>query len=194
MLLLQLNVTAAAKPHPESSYSDTEIDHGKSVHLEGTVSAVETADHLSTEQEIDDVTNEQNADDVTNEQDVDDVTNKHTESDPEDGSHEMASPCTVGENHSSPLTEIEPSSERQSVGTQERDSQSQGDRNGVESPASDDRNLEQFSEVLLDSDSSLSDHEAGADDRTDNKKDGKRVRFADEVGTSGNDEGLIMNC
>ena len=150
------------------------------MHPEGTVSSVETADHLSVEQE------------------VDDVMNKCTESDPEDDSREVASPLTVGENHSSPLSEVEPSKEIQSVATPEREendspSQSesnQGERNGVESPASDDRNLEQFSEVLLDSDSSLSDHEAGADDITDNKKDGKRVRFADEVGTSGTDEGI----
>lgn len=167
----------------------------------GTVSAVETADHLSIEQEIDDVTNEQEdddvaneqeADDVTNDQIVDDVPNEHMKSDLEDGSHEVALPCTVGENHSSPLTEIEPTNEGQSVEREERESQSRGERNDVESPASDDRNLEQFSEVLLDSDSSLSDHEAGADDRTDNKKDGKRVRFADEVSTSGNDKGLIV--
>lgn len=53
----------------------------------------------------------------------------------------------------------------------------------LHSPESDDRNLEQFSEVLLDSDSSASNHEAIGDELSIDKKDGKRVRFADEVGT-----------
>ena len=137
---------------------------------------VETADHLSIEQEIDD------------------VKNKHRESD-QDDSHEVASPHTVSENQSSPPPEVEPSKEIPSLAIQESKEknspfQTESNRNGVESPASDDRNLEQFSEVLLDSDSSLSDHEAGADDIPDSKKDGKRVRFADEVGTSGADEGI----
>ena len=179
-LLLQLNVAAATKHQPELSYSDTEIDHGKSMHSEGTISSVGTADHLSTEQE------------------VDDVMNKHRESDSEDDGHEVVSPHSLGENHSTPLSEVETSKEVPYLATQEREekdspSQSesnQGERNGVESPASDDRNLEQFSEVLLDSDSSLSDHEAAADDITDNKKDGKRVRFADEIGTPETGEGI----
>ena len=151
------------------------------MHTLGAISSVESSDDISVEQE------------------VDDVMNKHTESDPEDGNHEMASPCTVTENRLSLHTEAEPSNEMLSVSTQEREennphSQNESDqkeKNGVETPTSDDRNLEQFSEVLLDSDSSLSDHEAGTDDTTDNKKDGKRVRFADEVGTSGTDEGAI---
>lgn len=54
----------------------------------------------------------------------------------------------------------------------------------LESPMADDRNLEQFSEVLLDSDSSVSDRAVIADETVDNKKDEKRVRFADEVGTT----------
>ncbi len=180
-LPLQLNVIALTKHEPELSYSDTEIDHSRSMHPEGTtISSIENAGHLSTEEE------------------VDDVMNKHRESDPEDDGREVASPHTLGENHSSPLSEVETSKEIPTLATQEREekdspSQSesnQGERNGVESPASDDRNLEQFSEVLLDSDSSLSDHEAGVDDITDNKKDGKRVRFADEIGTPETDEGI----
>ena len=182
-LLLQLNVAAATKHQPELSYSGTEINHGKLMHPEGIISSVETADHVSTEQEVDNI-----------------MMNKHSESDPEDDGHEVASPHSLGENHSTPLSEVETSKEIPYLATQEREekdspSQSesnQGERNGVESPASDDRNLEQFSEVLLDSDSSLSDHEAAADDITDNKKDGKRVRFADEVGTPETDEGKYL--
>ena len=54
-----------------------------------------------------------------------------------------------------------------------------------ESPILDDRNLEQFSEVLLDSDSSVSNHEVTVDD----KQYEKRVRFADEVGETDTTQG-----
>lgn len=54
----------------------------------------------------------------------------------------------------------------------------------LESLVADDRNLEQLSEVLLDSDSSVSDREVIADENIGNKKDGKRVHFADEVSTT----------
>ena len=57
-----------------------------------------------------------------------------------------------------------------------------------ESPILDDRNLEQFSEVLLDSDSSVSNHEVTVDD----KQYEKRVRFADEVGETDTTQGIGM--
>ena len=59
----------------------------------------------------------------------------------------------------------------------------------LESLVADDRNLEQFSEVLLDSDSSVSDCEVIVGESVENKKDGKRVHFADEVGTTGTIQG-----
>lgn len=133
--------------------------------------------------------------DHSQEQDVDMGTNKSIQSDTKDDGHEVVS-YAVEDNVSSLHAEAEPGNGMTSVNVHEREeqsSQSQIEPNlgegFVESSTSNDRSLEQFSEVLLDSDSTLSDHEAGADDITDNKKDAKRVRFADEVGTNGTDEG-----
>ena len=50
----------------------------------------------------------------------------------------------------------------------------------LETSVSNDRSLEQFSEVLLDSDSSTSNPEIIANEVVDKKRDGKRVRFADQ--------------
>ena len=59
-----------------------------------------------------------------------------------------------------------------------------------ESPVPDDRNLEQFSEVLLDSDSGASNHEVHVPiDEVNDKQCEKRVRFADELGGTRIDEG-----
>ena len=50
-----------------------------------------------------------------------------------------------------------------------------------DSPSLDDRNLEQFSEILLDSDLSPSDSELQMESSGPRQKAEKRVRFADEV-------------
>ena len=121
---------------------------------------------------------------------------EHTESGIEDEKHELLKSCNVLKFNTVEETEelsimkceertsetIDKNKENQSLERESPELQ-------IESPVSNDRSLEQFSEVLLDSDSSTSNHEIIANTVIDNKKDGKRVRFADEFGSTECDEG-----
>lgn len=156
-----------------------------------------TVDTVQTQNNILDVSKKSCPDEY-----VSDAVREHTGSESENVSHDNVPDCTLTANIEQEAEELSLTNkvncdESLSVHADEIEEREAHSKQGdgelqIESPVPEDRNLEQFSEVLLDSDSSASNHEVTTEE-IDNKKDEKRVRFADEICTDESTEGTVQN-